>query len=342
MKILFLTKYTSKGANSRYRSYNYKKWFEKEGVEVSYSPLFNDFYFRYLHGNILMKNMVALWCMIKRVFYLFFHAKKYDHVVIEYELFPKLPLGFELFFLKKIKSFSLDFDDNISANYAGTSLQNKIPELMKLAKFVTVGNRWYISEFQGNLIFLPTVIDLDKYPLCGLQKENDAKEIVWMGSPSTTKHFKLVDKALGRLSEKYDFTLKVIGGKVELDKRIKTKFEDWSAQTENKDLAESTIGIMPLENSYWEMGKCGFKLIQYMASGIPVVASPLPANRGIVTSDVGFTAESEDEWYEKLSLLLESFELRQKMGQAGRKRAEESYSYQVWGKKYVELLKNNI
>jgi len=163
-----------------------------------------------------------------------------------------------------------------------------------------------------------------------------------MGSPSTTKHFKLVDKALGRLSEKYDFTLKVIGGKVELDKRIKTKFEDWNAQTENKDLAESTIGIMPLENSYWEMGKCGFKLIQYMASGIPVVASPLPANRDIVTSDVGFTAESEDEWYEKLSLLLESFELRQKMGQAGRKRVEESYSYQVWGKKYVELLKNNI
>ena len=342
MKILFLTKYTSKGANSRYRSYNYKKWFEKEGVEASYSPLFNDFYFRYLHGNILMKNMVALWCMIKRVFYLFFHIQKYDHVVIEYELFPKLPLGFELFFLKKIKSFSLDFDDNISANYAGTSLQNKIPELMKLAKFVTVGNHWYISEFQGNLIYLPTVIDLDKYPLYSLQKENDAKEIVWMGSPSTTKHFKLVDKALGRLSEKYDFTLKVIGGKVELDKRIKTKFEDWSAQTENKDLAESTIGIMPLENSYWEMGKCGFKLIQYMASGIPVVASPLPANRGIVTSDVGFTAESEDEWYEKLSLLLESFELRQKMGQAGRKRVEESYSYQVWGKKYVELLKNNI
>ena len=105
MKILFLTKYTSKGASSRYRSYNYKKWFEKEGVEVSYSPLFNDLYFRYLHGNALMKNMVALWCMVKRVFYLFFHAKKYDHVVIEYELFPKLPLSFELFFFKENKIF---------------------------------------------------------------------------------------------------------------------------------------------------------------------------------------------------------------------------------------------
>ena len=97
MKILFLTKYTRKGASSRYRSYNYQKWFEKEGVEAVYSPLFNDLYFRYLHGNVLMKNLVALWCMVKRVFYLFFHAKKYDHVVIEYELFPKLPLGLELF-----------------------------------------------------------------------------------------------------------------------------------------------------------------------------------------------------------------------------------------------------
>ena len=109
MKILFLTKYTRKGASSRYRSYNYKKWFEKEGVEAVYSPLFNDLYFRYLHGNVLMKNMVALWCMVKRFFYLFFHAKKYDHVVIEYELFPKLPLGLELFFLKKIKSLMIIF-----------------------------------------------------------------------------------------------------------------------------------------------------------------------------------------------------------------------------------------
>ena len=342
MKILFLTKYTDKGASSRYRSYNYRKWLEKEGIIPYFEPLLDNTYVEGLYEKNKIKKFTSIVKgYIHRLWILLFNIKKYEMVVIEKELFPRFPFWFEKKILKNI-NFSLDFDDNISANYAGTSLQNKIPELMKLAKFVTVGNHWYISEFQGNLIYLPTVIDLDKYPLYSLQKENEAKEIVWMGSPSTTKHFKLVDKALGRLSEKYDFTLKVIGGKVELDKRIKTKFEDWNAQTENKDLAESTIGIMPLENSYWEMGKCGFKLIQYMASGIPVVASPLPANRDIVTSDVGFTAESEDEWYEKLSILLESFELRQKMGQAGRKRAEESYSYQVWGKKYVELLKNNI
>ena len=342
MKILFLTKYTDKGASSRYRSYNYRKWLGKEGIIPYFEPLLDNTYVEGLYEKNKIKKFTSIVKgYIHRLWILLFNIKKYEMVVIEKELFPRFPFWFEKKILKNI-NFSLDFDDNISANYAGTSLQNKIPELMKLAKFVTVGNHWYISEFQGNLIYLPTVIDLDKYPLYSLQKENDAKEIVWMGSPSTTKHFKLVDKALGRLSEKYDFTLKVIGGKVELDKRIKTKFEDWSAQTENKDLAESTIGIMPLENSYWEMGKCGFKLIQYMASGIPVVASPLPANRDIVTRDVGFTAESEDEWYEKLSLLLESFELCQKMGQAGRKRVEESYSYQVWGKKYVELLKNNI
>ena len=289
-----------------------------------------------------MKNITAIWCMFSRILVLLFSVKKYDHIVIEYELFPRIPLAFELFFIKRIKSFSLDFDDNISANYSKTILENKIPELMKLAKFVSVGNHWYKTEFQGNLIYLPTVIDLEKYPLYNIHRENQKNEIVWMGSPSTIRHLKLVEKALARLSEKYDFVFKVIGAKMELDNRIKVKFQDWSANSENRDLAESIIGLMPLHYDYFELGKCGFKLIQYMASGIPVVASPLPANKDIVTEEVGFTADTEDEWYDRLSILLENAQLRDMMGVAGRKRVEECYSYQVWGKKYAELLKNTM
>ncbi len=318
-------------------------WLLEEGLEVTYSPLFNDMYFKYMYqNNILMKNLMAIWCMFLRILVLLWDTKKYDHIVVEYELFPKIPLGFELFFFKKMKSFSLDFDDNISANYTNSNLKNKIPQLMKLAKFVSVGNNWYKSEFQGNLIYLPTVIDLEKYSLHNLPKENKPLEIVWMGSPSTIRHLKLVEKALGRLSEKYDFVFQVIGAKMKLDSRIKTKFKDWNESTENRDLAESTIGLMPLHYDYFELGKCGFKLIQYMASGIPVVASPLPANKDIVTEEVGFTAETEEEWYEKLSTLLENASLRKEMGEAGRKRVEDHYSYQVWGKKYAELLKNTI
>ena len=126
MKILIFTKYTPKGPSSRYRSYNYQNWFSKHGLEVSFSPLFNDAYLRYMYqGNVFLKNIIGFWRMFLRVFELLFKVGQYDHIVIEYELFPKFSLGFEKFFLKKIKSFSLDFDDNISANYTHTANKNK-------------------------------------------------------------------------------------------------------------------------------------------------------------------------------------------------------------------------
>lgn len=342
-KVLFLTKYSAKAPSSRYRSFFYEKFFIENGIKPIYKPLLSDLYVDGIYTKSSIKKSIGLvWGFIYRILFLFFiDLKKYDHIVIEKELFPNMPLDFDLFFLKKMKSFSLDFDDNISANYSGTKLKNKIPELMKLAKFVSVGNNWYKTEFQGNLIYLPTVIDLEKYPLYNFRQEDKKNEIVWMGSISTAKYLKLVEGILVRLSEKYDFVFRVIGAEMELDSRIKTKFTKWSEETENKDLVESIIGIMPLHNNYFELGKCGFKLIQYMASGIPVVASPLPANRDIVTEEVGFTADTEDEWYEKIAILLENTELRKKMGIAGRKRVEDHYSYQVWGKKYSEIIKHN-
>lgn len=339
-RILVLSKYSAKGASSRYRFYNYLPWLEQHQFEVEFAPLFGDKYIESLYANNKTSKLFWTFLFLLRRFYVcFFKMKSYNHVIIEGELFPHFPLAIDRFFLKNITSFSLDFDDNISANYQNTTKKDKIPSLMKMANFVCVGNRWYLSEFEGNLQYLPTVINLDAYPIHSKISENKSPVIVWIGSPSTIKYIKLIENVLVNLSDKYDFTLKIIGGKLELNPKINCRFVEWSAATENKELATSDIGIMPLENTYWEKGKCGFKLIQYMASGLPVVGSDLPANQEIIVqNENGYIAKNQEDWYNYLEKLLSDYQLRIDFGINARNRIETNYSYQIWGEKFSKII----
>ena len=100
------------------------------------------------------------------------------------------------------------------------------------------------------------------------------------------------------------------------------------------------IGVMPLPDTAWARGKCGYKLIQYMACGLPVVASPVGVNKEIVEHGVnGFIAESDEEWRSAIETLLSDADLRRRMGAAGRKKVEDSYSLQVWGPRVAQMLR---
>ena len=112
-----------------------------------------------------------------------------------------------------------------------------------------------------------------------------------------------------------------------------------SLQTEAAELARCDVGIMPLPDAPWERGKCGYKLIQYMASGLPVVASPIGANREIVIpGETGFLAAGSEEWAEGLSRLFDDPGLRARMGAAGRAGAERLYSVGATAPRLAQLL----
>lgn len=113
----------------------------------------------------------------------------------------------------------------------------------------------------------------------------------------------------------------------------------WSEQTEVASMIDCAIGIMPLQDSPWERGKCGYKLIQYMACGLPVVASAVGANSEIVDDGIdGILVNWTDEWVSALGLLLNSPELRAEMGRAGRRRVEKDYCLQKSGPRLAELM----
>jgi len=140
----------------------------------------------------------------------------------------------------------------------------------------------------------------------------------------------------------HNLVLKIIGGTYN-PIGIHTNNIKWSLDTELAEMSEFDIGIMPLPDDEWAKGKCGLKILQYMAMGIPCVASPVGVNTEIIQDGVnGFLAKDEKEWIEKLTLLIENPELRQRLGRAGRKTVEERYSLKVWAPRYVEIIKKVV
>lgn len=112
----------------------------------------------------------------------------------------------------------------------------------------------------------------------------------------------------------------------------------WNATSEVEDIHYFDIGIMPLPDDEWTRGKCGMKGLQYMAAGIPTIMSPVGVNEEIIQDGVnGFLASTEAEWIDKLTTLIDSVDLRERIGMNGRKTVEEKYSVKANASLYLEL-----
>ncbi len=347
MKFLFLTLGDPVEIPAdRYRYYYYNKYFSDAGHDVHFLPLV---YRGYMHeksrkNGLTASGMVKLASSYARRFHeLLLHVREHDAVVLAKEVFKRLPYFLDQFALRGVP-YTVDFDDNPQHAYETSRLArllaggDKIRRLVENAAAVTVGNHWYFSEFpRGRLVYQPTVVDVERYPVRA-DHEAAIPRLVWIGSYSTQKYLDALKPVLRRLARLQPYHLRVIGVNFS-DPEIPYENVPWSEDTEAHSIHECHIGIMPLADTYWEKGKCGFKLIQYMACGLPVVASPAPANEEIVQhGENGFIARTDDEWVDFLRRLLQDVPLRARMGALSRRIVEERYSYQVWGPRYVNLL----
>jgi glycosyltransferase involved in cell wall biosynthesis len=164
----------------------------------------------------------------------------------------------------------------------------------------------------------------------------------WIGSHSSAPYLRLLDSVLPRLASRYDLRLKVVGGEYHCaHARVST--HEWRLDREAADLHSFDIGLMPMPDNPWTQGKCAFKALQYMAVGIPVICSPVGMNSEVVQDGVnGFLADSEAEWIEKVSLLIENPGLREAMGRRGRAAVEERYSVKVNFQKFLRVLEDAV
>ena len=163
--------------------------------------------------------------------------------------------------------------------------------------------------------------------------------MVWIGSPSTAQYVQDIARPLAELNRQVPFKLRIIGANLNIE-GVDIENLPWTEDTEVPLVAESDIGIMPLPDTPWTNGKCGYKLIQYMACGLPVVGSDVGANKNIVDEGVnGHLVSSDAQWVETLKTLLQNPELRQQYGRQGRIDAEERFCVQKTAPRLIELLR---
>lgn len=349
MKMLLLPRFDQHGASSRMRSYQYQPSFEAAGIECSVSPLFADGMLlkKYRDGGYsLFALLSAYWQRCDALM----GARQFNLVWIEKEALPWWPTWFEKWMLRDVP-YVLDFDDAIFHNYdlhpspwIRRFYGRRIDRLMAGARLVIAGNSYLadraIAAGATQVEVIPTVVDSARYLPKTAYSNAGVPRVVWIGSPSTAQYLRELAEPLRVLAQRVPFVLRVIGVDTLVMPGVDVECKPWAADTEAALIAECDVGIMPLRDSPWEQGKCAYKLIQYMACGLPTVSSPIGANLDVVVDgETGLFAETPDAWAVQLEALLSDNALRKRLGEAGRVRVEAEYCLQRTAPRMLRLHK---
>ncbi len=345
MKVLALTRYGRLGASSRMRTCQYVPYWQAIGIDVQVSPLLREDYIKRLYAKQATNWFAVINDYLMQAVRLL-GARKFDLLWIEKELFPNLPAWFEQALSALNIRYVVDYDDAIFHNYdlnlhpAKRLLADKIDKVMRNSTLVVCGNS-YLAERahtagSRHVEIVPTVIDLDRYAVV-TSKIHPALVVGWIGSPSTVKYLDVVLPALKIVAAEFPFQLRIIGAQL-TSPELDVDCRSWSEESEASEIQDFDVGIMPLIDSPWERGKCGYKLIQYMACGRPVVASPVGVNKEIVGHGInGYLASTVDEWTHAFRTLYSNSQNRLAMGEQGRRAVEEKYCLQVTAPRLAQL-----
>ena len=352
MRLLVLNRYSRQGASSRLRTMQYSYYLSQNEIRCEFVPFYGEDYLHSLYAGRPVSHKRA------KAYYQRISLRKKlasaDAIWIEKEVLPWCPYAFENLFIPPGVPLIIDYDDAIFHRYdlhrsplIRWVLGRKIDNLMKRSDTVIAGNKYLadraIASGATNVEIVPTVVDLARYSIKEFKSQDEQLKIGWIGSPSTWQEYmKTMLPMLHDVIKTNNAQMIVVGAKNYEQTENNVYYYPWIEDLEAKQIKTFDIGIMPLTNTPWALGKCGYKLIQYMACGIPVVASPVGVNCDIVEHGVnGFLASDENEWKTALTTLLCDRDLREKMGGAARRKIEKNYSLANWEpamKKIIETV----
>ena len=347
-RLLLLTRYGRLGASSRLRMLQFVPSLEAAGFRATVSPFFDDAYLQAFYGQGARRYRDVVTAYTRRATALA-GVREYDLVWVEKETFPFLPGPFESLLRRSGIPYVVDYDDATFHSYdihpsvlVRRTLGGKLAPLLLGARAITAGNTYLAAYAESagarDVRIVPTLVDVSRYRVEGDPGPGEFR-IGWIGSPSTAVLLSLVRDPLERLAQELPLRLVTIGAGRSPEIDVPTEAHPWSEDTESSLLASIHVGIMPLQDEPWQRGKCGYKLIQYMACGRPVVASPVGVNSDIVTADVGYLATDAQDWYAALRRLADDRMLRVQLGLAGRRAVETKYSLQAAAPGLIDLLK---
>ncbi|WP_280540223.1 glycosyltransferase family 4 protein [Chromohalobacter sp. 11-W] len=323
-------------ASSRVRFLQYLPYFQAQGVEVTVEPLLSNAYLYALYnGGSRWREVFRGYA--RRITFLM-RAQRFDVVIIEKELFPFTPALAERLLRAIGVPYVVDYDDALFHRYDCHSsaiirqiLGRKIDTVMRHSAAVIAGNKYLAERAQKagarKIEIVPTVVDADRYQP-KLRVTGEVPIVGWIGTPKTSRYLKPLLPVFESIKEKMPVRFVAVGAREGDFANSPVEAWPWSEETEVESIQRFDIGIMPLPDTPFERGKCGYKLIQYMACGLPIVASPVGVNKEIVVPEKnGLLAETVEEWDQALRALLQAdFSNHEAMGSAGRACVEKWYS----------------
>jgi len=317
-----------KSFQGRFRVKEFIPFFKKHGVKVELVRV--------------SENILSRYRNYKRL-------SDFDLVIVQRRLLSPIDLLLVRYFSKKML---FDFDDSIMYrssrhdNHHSWSKMKKFKSMIITVDGVIAGNIYLKNEASKfispeKIYVIPTIVDLKEYSIKNYDKVKKDFIIGWIGTSGNLHYLKSIAPALEKLNRKYgNIKLKIVcDGFFELN-NIEVIKKTWSPEDVEDDLKSFDVGVMPIADDLWTRGKCGLKIVQYLAAGIPAVVSPVGLNRDLaIPGKTGFWADGIDEWTDKISELVDNPDKRIKMGLAGRKLVEEKYSLQAQAPRYLAILR---
>jgi glycosyltransferase involved in cell wall biosynthesis len=355
MRVLFIVPYPTEAPSNRLRVEQYFPYLREHGIEPILRPFMSsDLYnIRYTPGAMARKVLSLGMSTVNR-FADVRRASEADLIFVHREAFPAGGPFIEEMLAESGRPLIFDFDDAIYLLNTGVMSRtvnflkrpSKTARVVNLATTVIAGNenlRQYALRYNRNIVVIPTPVNTDEFaPAVDAHAPRAGGRVVigWMGSNTTAPYLKMVGDALDQVARRYpNVEIRAIGGS-DIPKVCPAMTTSrWSLLGELDDLHSIDIGIMPMPDTEWTRGKCGFKALLYMSCAVPPVCSPVGVTTDIVQDgENGLLATTTSEWVEKLSMLVEDPALRRRMGEAGRQTVVEKYSLTAHAPRFLETL----
>lgn len=326
--------YGSQAASHRVRLSQFQQGLASAGIDLQIQSLLDDAYLkrRFAGSRTSLRGLLSAY---QQRLQTLSHLQQFDLAIVYAELLPFFPASLERLLLKI--PYILDLDDAFFLKYrtgrlkfSSPLLGGKIDRLLSGAVAVTAGSQpllEYCRRFNPAVTLLPSVVDTDHYRPATSRPEKPFT-IGWIGSPTTAPFLSGLIEPLRELARERSVRLLVVGGSAPSIPGVDVVEQSWTLAEEVALIQQFNVGVMPLPDTPWARGKCAYKLIQCMACGVPVVASPVGANLHAVPPSVGLLADSPSEWLEAFRQLADDAQLRHRLGAAGRRWVERHYSLQ--------------
>lgn len=360
MKVLALASYPVEAAATRYRLAQFVAPLAERGIDLSIRPFLDSKQFADLYRKQAWPRTVA--GLAKSALLRLFDvpaARKVDVVLLQREAMMFGPPLIEWLITRLLKRpIVLDLDDAtyvryISPTYGGIGSKlkwfSKTDDLIEWATLVVCGNGAiadYVASKGATTRTIPTVVDTNVFRPAGEKREQRRLVMGWIGTHSTFPYLESIFPVLQKLAQQYSFCLKIVGaGKADVNlPGVEIENLPWQLDREVADFQSIDIGLYPIDarlySGKWAQGKSGFKAIQYMAVGIPYVATPIGAAAEIgVVGETHYFANTDEEWHVTLERLLTDDEHRSEMGKSGRRHAIEHYGLPAQADKLAGALR---